>query len=455
MQLRPLLPPITLLALSPCLAGQAAVDATFELPGSGLQVSLVGLAGFERRDVEHDQIQAAWDGKLGRSRVRITLWCYPRREFGFRDSDDVIDLIAFHYRERRQQPAFRYDRRFLREGPYGALAYCTIATATKKRGTKIEIESESFWLGGVLETLGYNVQVACEPAPDAAGRRAILGFFEKGIRARCKKDDIAWTEQEVEARWREFTPEKLHEKLRKPLRTKHYIILTNSSGGKLFGKKMEDCYKRIRAIYPFDEVVGRRLMPVFLFRDREEYFDFYCSIAKIPRAQAARSKGHAWRDYYATYYEAPNDPVHIHEATHQIFGNRLRLRGGGSWFQEGVAEYVERLYRGYNEMKSYAKRAAKRASHVPFRKFVLIPSLIAAGRTSRGESQAHNQYTQAASIIAFLRESKWGKKKFLDFVHAVGAVKRGDLAAIESAVQRVYGTDLAGLEERWLAYWRK
>ena len=26
--------------------------------------------------------------------------------------------------------------------------------------------------------------------------------------------------------------------------------------------------------------------------------------------------------------------------THQVFGNRLRLDGGGSWFQEGVAEYI-------------------------------------------------------------------------------------------------------------------
>ena len=92
------------------------------------------------------------------------------------------------------------------------------------------------------------------------------------------------------------------------------------------------------ASFDVEEVEGRKLMPVFLFRTPEQYYAYYSKRAGIPLDKARRSKGHAWLDYYATWYEAPNDPVHIHEATHQIFGNRLNLSGGGSWLQEGVAE---------------------------------------------------------------------------------------------------------------------
>ena len=35
-------------------------------------------------------------------------------------------------------------------------------------------------------------------------------------------------------------------KARKPIRTDHYVIMTNSSGGKLFAKKMEENYAKIR-----------------------------------------------------------------------------------------------------------------------------------------------------------------------------------------------------------------
>ena len=49
---------------------------------------------------------------------------------------------------------------------------------------------------------------------------------------------------------------------------------------------------------------------IVLFRTADEYCEFYSKIARIPPEEARRSKGHAWRDYYATWYEAPGDPVH-------------------------------------------------------------------------------------------------------------------------------------------------
>ncbi|HVS17036.1 MAG TPA: hypothetical protein VMT18_00445, partial [Planctomycetota bacterium] len=105
---------------------------------------------------------------------------------------------------------------------------------------------------------------------------------------------------QVVARWVEFAPEGEEDDMEEPLRTDHFIVLTNSSGGKLFAKKMEECYATIQETFPFPEVEGRRLMPVFLFKTPQHYYEYYSKRANTTLEQAARSKGHAWLDYYAT-----------------------------------------------------------------------------------------------------------------------------------------------------------
>jgi hypothetical protein len=261
-----------------------------------------------------------------------------------------------------------------------------------------------------------------------------------------------WTDEEVEQRWREFAPDDAIDKLDGAIRTDHYVIIGNSSGSKAFARKMEECYETIQEIFPFPEVEGRKLMPVFLFRTPEQYYAYYSKRASIPLEKARRSKGHAWLDYYATWYEAPNDPVHIHEATHQIFANRLYLSGGGSWLQEGVAEYVETRP---NE-RGGAARLVKKGRHTPLREFVAIPSLLmSASEDVKGGNEAGDHYKQAALLIEFLRESRFAKARFEQFLHAAGSVPRNDVEAIEEVTRRVYAVDLDGLDAEWQAWAKK
>jgi hypothetical protein len=168
---------------------------------------------------------------------------------------------------------------------------------------------------------------------------------------------------------------------------------------------------------------------------------------------ARKSKGHAYKDYYATWYEAPNDPVHVHELTHQIFGNRLYLSGGGSWFQEGVAEYVESSRNDLNPAASQVGRER----HVPLRELMEAPSLLfsSSGESKTGTNDAGDQYKQAALLIEFLREGKAVKARFPEFLRTVGKVRRSDVAAIEAAIHAIYETDIAGLEKLWVEYCKK
>jgi hypothetical protein len=174
---------------------------------------------------------------------------------------------------------------------------------------------------------------------------------------------------------------------------------------------------------------------------------FAMHVAGMSMPQAAATKGHAYRDYYATWYDSPNDPVHIHEATHQIFSNRLHLAGGGSWLQEGVAEYMST---SGNQRRGWARGAAKRGQHMPFPRFVAVGQLIA-----NTELDGKSSYLQAASLVQFLRDGKFQPEKFRTFLERVGRAPRGDPAAVSRAVEAVYGTDLAGLEAAWVEYWAK
>ena len=189
-------------------------------------------------------------------------------------------------------------------------------------------------------------------------------------------------------------------------------------------------------------------------RDSDQYYAFLGKAIGWSVEQARRSGGVAFGDLYTTWYEAPGDPVHIHEATHQIFANRLFLGGGGSWFQEGVAEFMSSTENERGE----AAHAVKKGKHVPLSKFVTLESLIFSNPTSERDSSddtAGNQYKQAALFIEFLNKSKFGKGKFLAAIDAFGAAPRNNVGAIQAAAQRVYGTDIAGLEKQFGEYCKK
>ena len=430
------------------LRGQAVpVDGAYRLPRYQLVLDASALPKLVSVAAEHERLQLVLQGELGSSKARIRLWTFPRESYRIEEPEDLAELILGH--RRRTEKSFAFDQREFQEGAFG---YVTYAVRARARIRSSGLTNEEYHLFGVTEKHGYQLEVQCRPALDPTGVKAIEQLFREGISYSGPVRDHTWTDDEARQRWQEHTSKKLHRKLRIK-RTKHYIILSNA-GGDLFAKKMEECYKAIRKVYPFDDVEGQRLMPLFVFRSREEYLEYYMSVAGRTREQAARSKGHAWRDYYATYYEAPNDPVHIHEATHQIFANRLDLGGGGSWFQEGVAEYMSE---NRNIVRSVTRNRIKSGDYVPFKKLMVVPSLLQSieGAAKRGGSNAGNAYTQAASIIAFLAESKFGKRRFQQFLHRVGSVRRGDLLNIERELESLYQVDVAGLEERWKQYWRR
>ncbi|MBI5364568.1 MAG: hypothetical protein HZA53_15430 [Planctomycetes bacterium] len=408
------------------------------------------LAPIEASELD-GQVKAGWKAKLGASNVEVLFFALPEPEFEFEEPEDVSDFLLDDFRE-QNDASFAFARMELVNGPYGFAPYASIAHGPVRGPDGKTVKGSYSTLAGLLEKHGYSLELHAEPALDAASEKLALDFLRKGLAYKGPTRNAQWTDAEVKARWVADAPPELAKKLEKAVRTKHYVFLSNTDAAKQMGDEMEKSYAILQKAFPFPEVTGRRLMPVFLFQKEEEYYAFYAKAFKTSIEEANQSKGVASDDFYATYYDAPQDPVHIHEMTHQIFSNRLRLGGGGSWFQEGVAEYIctkppERLD---------AANTVKKGRHTKLLDFVAIKSLLgSAQEDKKGEDVAASHYSLAALLIEFLREDKWSKGKFLDWVHAIGLCPDNNVVAIERATQATLGVDLAELEKRWVEYCKK
>jgi hypothetical protein len=434
-------------------------EARVELSEHGLVLELPPLEEREERRFEEGQEQVRWSGKLGEHELQIS---FLYLEGKFAEPGDVTELAVDTYRE--VTPGFAVEEQRFFEGDYGFASFASLIVAGLREPDRTDAVGTQYVLAGLLPEGAWALQVECRPRPGQEQEKQILDFFEKGVTYQGEVRDPSWSKEEVLERWLRDAPDELHEDFVKGMRkrstakkivirTRNYLIMTNSFSGKKFAEQMEENYETIVEVFPFADVKGRKLMPVFLFRTADQYFDFYVKVAGTTKEKARRSKGHAWRDYYATWYEAPTDPVHIHECTHQIFKNRLRLNGGGSWFQEGVAEYIETSENDRNVVASLVEKGR----HTPLREFFALPSLLYSSEEDRasGGSAAGDNYKQAALLIEFLRESKFGKKRFEDFLYAMGQVPRNDVEKIAEVLHQVYAVTIEELEVEFQKYCKK
>lgn len=230
------------------------------------------------------------------------------------------------------------------------------------------------------------------------------------------------------------------------LRSKHYIVFTNSDAGKRYLETMEDIYQNFKKTFPFEEPKKAPLLPVFLFKTDDQYNRFYAKIANITIAEANTSAGHAWQDYYATYYAAPRDSVHYHEGAHQLVGIRLSVEGGGSWFQEGLAVYFEGVIFKAEDPAIGMKTLVRQNKHTPLRKMIELRTL---SPSSDSLSLVNIRYRQAGAIIKFLMEGP-DKDKFPSVIEAV---KAGD--QWEEIFKKVYGRTVEEMDKAFVDYFKE
>ncbi|MFT5288557.1 MAG: hypothetical protein ACI8QS_000610 [Planctomycetota bacterium] len=435
-------------SVEPAVTATAALD-DIVLESYQLVLNLDIMGDLEETTVgQGSQIKLAWNGTLAEVSLAVRLVVLPK-DFGLGTALSVVELLEENAESDEDDGAFEISERL--EGKYGWSGAGWFAVS---RGEK---SVDRIVIAGALKEQGYFIELLPRSAAGDDFIAAARELAATGVRYTGPSLDPNWTEEEVEQRWEEIAPDRVKEQGELGVfRTKHYIILTNmrANGGtvKKFGKKMEERYEEIRDVYPFEDLPNGRLLAVYLFQTPAQYHAFLEKVLDFSPEQARRTAGIAYKDFYSTSYAAPSDPVHKHEAVHQIFSNVLRLSGGGSWFQEGVAEYAE----GKKNDRKPFRTVVKSEKNMPLRDFFALESLIFSQDVDvKNGDSAGDSYLQAGCVIEFAAEHKPIKKLFEEFVHRMGALRRNDIAGIEAVLKDLYGQTLEEFEEDLLAYWRK
>ena len=431
-----------------------------QLP-AGLSVSFPSpLRSLEASRPTVEGMVAVWRGEMRGWEIEVAVHLLDAKRWSIHEPEGAVELLRTSLRapigwvcsqfpREASCPSLRADlvgRAWTRldrtqtwVGPYGASPVAGFTRGTLFGWGGDEPIGTLYALGGVLGEKVYLVKATCYPRPSPIMHEALVALLERGVRYSGSLRDPRWSDEELRARWRHWVPEAIE--FRRVLRTENYAIMTSSSAGPSYGRRLEETHRVFRKLVPFRKVPGRRRLLVFLFRDQKEYDGF------ASRRGAQNTCGHAAADYFATWYGSPDEQIHVHEAVHQLMSNRAFLVGGGAWLQEGLADYLATP----RWQRARTARLVRRDG-TPTR----LRDLLGLSRFEPPREPVklgpRPRYALSALWLEFLAESDWGRGSFSRVLEEVGLIRPGNSRDTEAALILATGVDLDELEARWRGY---
>jgi hypothetical protein len=189
-------------------------------------------------------------------------------------------------------------------------------------------------------------------------------------------------------------------------------------------------------------------LPVYIFQNSALYFDFCVRFSGFTKEEAEKTGGHGSAAYFATFYQAPEAPVVVHELTHSIYARTSGVHGG-SWFQEGVAMYVENAW----QKRSIAETVApllRSGQFVHLKEFVALKVLFMENDVKGGPKTAARLYDQAGAFYEFLVRGP--AAGYAGPALKALATTPCDDAQRPTLVARLFGRSIEALEQEWLAW---
>lgn len=425
-------------------------------PEHDVELTIPPLRDLEIVEVDDDAVAGAWSGRLGHSRVDVSWHILPAHPWRISEPELVIELLRCSLSAPTRRVCSHHDigpvchsmqaflprlglrgnlgERSCWTGAFGAYERASFATGhLTLRGQKQEGEAGQLYaLGGILADASYLVQVAARPALDAAAERQLRRWLSNAVRYSGAPRDPRWTDAELTRRWVEDVPPQLS--LRHIIRSKHFVVMTSSSAGPAYGRRLDRIYRNIQKVLPFKDDPQRRRLPVYLFRDLDEYRVF-------ARADFVRNTiGHARADYFATYYGSPSHAVHAHEAAHQIVTNRLFSIGAPGWFEEGLAEYLS----APPWQRRYTRHVARRIG-------LQWEDIF---DTWEVRSHIKEPYAVLGLAVEFLVECPAIKLDLPSFMASLQERRSTSRLGHLSAISEIVGMTKAELSRQWSDYYR-
>lgn len=436
----------------------AAAASTVAFEDLEIELTLPKLAEMSQATPELDTCKGEWRGKLGSCEARVQLFVLGRSDYDFFEPEDVVETWRDTIRDPDEDGEGKHHQfTFEPTRSIAALAGCTPILATVQGSKTSKTDAAQKYalvlVGSLLPKHGWLVRADVSPPPDADTLRAFVAELEKCVTYKGKPCDPKWTEDEARAYWQRIAPESTWKKFEKPTRTKHFIVLTNSTSPGPFVKKLEGWYESIAKIVPVDELAGRKLLPIVLFRTDDDFQNFYRAYYKMEQKDEVQDVSIAVGDWIATSCDYDNEYQHMFDVTTQLLTVRARASDGNQWFRLGLCHYAARKPRE----RSAAYKAVKKG------RYSSLSKLFDNGiwdeqyreRDMTGTSEETSYWDQGALWMEFLHTGPWPKDSFARFVRTVGSIPQTDDAAIRAALESIYGMDLTALEKKWVQFCSK
>lgn len=393
-----------------------------------------------------------WTGNLGAASVRLRFHVLATADYDFFEPEDVVEVWRNSIRDPDDEEGEAQDFDFTFEptrcvdGMVGAtpILACARATARKKRGA--ESEGTLLLFGGLLPEHGWSLRADVWPALDAEATAALVASLERCVTYEGPVRDPRWSDAELQALWKELVPEAMLEKLQKPIRTAHYVVLTNSASPGPLVKKLEGWHARIAKVLPADELEGRRLLPLLLFRTGAAFEAFYRHHEELDARDEVGEESLATDHWVATACDVDDEEELLLDLTKQVLIVRSRAWGGCMWLRSGLREYLATN----PSDRAEGVRALRKGKGTALERLLDDEEWEFQDREvdRKGTSEEVDYWTQSALWMEFLHTGPWPADSFPRFVRAAGCVRKGDGAGVAAVLRSIYGLELTELDAK-------
>lgn len=435
------------------------VEDPVSFPDLGLTLTLPPMDSLVKKEKLEKACRGEWTGEWNGLPMRVGFFARPNADLEYLEPEDVVEAWCDAEREMakpgKADEDFEYTFERVRSisAPVGCTPILALVRASVKRKDDPTQEGLLLIAGGLLLDSAWALRIDMLPGPDEAGAAALVKHMEGCVRYQGKLRDPAWTDAEALAYWKAWAPESTHKKFEKPVRTKNLIFLTNSTSPGIYVKMIDKRFASIAKVLPVDELEGRKLLPVLLFRTDDDYQTFYRTQNDLKPADDVEGAGETQGHVYATSCDRGSEYAHAIDVAELYLRNRRRVWAGGHWFTAGLSEYVSSTPKDRLD----GLRAVKKGKYTPLAKLLDDEAWgnEYAKLEKKGASEEAGYWEQSGMWMEFLREGPWPKDAFQRLVDAVGIIPYGEGESVLHAIETTYGMDLPTLEKKWVQYFSK
>ncbi|MFN0241369.1 MAG: hypothetical protein ACKVWV_00595 [Planctomycetota bacterium] len=438
--------------------GAAATSIAFD--DLEIELTLPALTELAPATPELDTCKGEWLGKLGSSEARVQLFVLEKDDYDFFEPEDVVETWRDSIRDPEpdaegKHHEFAFEPTRCVAGTGGCTPIVATAQGLKTSKTDAAQKYAVVLVGSLLPGHGWTVRADVSPPPAADALRAFVAELEKCVTYKGKPCDPKWTDEEAKKFWQSIAPESTWKKFEKPTRTKHFIVLTNSTSPGPFVKKLEGWYSSIAKIVPTDELEGRKLLPIVLFRTDDDFQNFYREHFQMEPGDNVRETSILIDDFLATSCDYDDEYERLLDLSKQALHVRARARHGNLWLRQGLRTYAATKPRD----RSPLHKAVKKERYMELAKLLVDADWNLNPDDARYDkpplTNDAGYWSQSALWIEFFVEGPWPKDSFSRLIRVVGTIPGDDHEGILTAIESLYGMKLEQLQKKWIEYFSK